>query len=452
MKDLTGVEYNVFHDGAFWKRWWEKNKTKFPEDVQNIKIPELPKTAYGKVYVSYPVEIETLAGQLLLFQYRARQIKNLPSSDPLIYHPHLFMAAQSIAGFKEPMAIPYLIAIVDADSCQDDLCGGATGCLSYIAGWYGLSRLIDIRDWDKSRKGEWWKKWWEENKKNYPEAVQNIPIPSIHDEWFPELNKEFVLWYQKREEAEKPYREKMVRRSQPDADLDDIPSERLSVEGNKKMEYFLIGVNKDKPVPESGYRLVIVMPGGDGSADFHPFVCRIWKYAMSETPFIVAQPIAVRWNPLQQIVWATEKNKVFLQGFSTEKFVESVIADVSKRVKVDPNCVFTLSWSSSGPAAYSIALQEKTAVTGSYIVMSVFNSELLPPLEKAKDRLFAIQHSPDDRVCPFRMAKDAEKQLTEHGAVVKFTEYPGGHGWHGNIWGLIRENLDWLVEQRTTSL
>jgi predicted esterase len=135
-----------------------------------------------------------------------------------------------------------------------------------------------------------------------------------------------------------------------------------------------------------------------------------------------------------------------------EQYVESVIADVSKRVKVDANHVFTLSWSSSGPAAYAIALQEKTAVTGSYIFMSVFKPEQLPPLKNAKGRLFAIQHSPDDRVCPFHMAKDAEKQLSENGATVKFTEYPGGHGWGGNIYGLIWENLDWLVEQRTTSL
>ena len=42
------------------------------------------------------------------------------------------------------------------------------------------------------------------------------------------------------------------------------------------------------------------------------------------------------------------------------------------------------------------------------------------------------------------MAKDAEKQLTERGARVKFMEHPGGHGWSGNVYGRIRENLDWL--------
>ena len=78
--------------------------------------------------------------------------------------------------------------------------------------------------------------------------------------------------------------------------------------------------------------------------------------------------------------------------------------------------------------------------------MSVFKPEQLPPLENAKGRYFAIQHSPDDRVCPIRMAKDAEQQLTANGAIVKFTEYPGGHGWSGNVYGRIRDNLDWLSQ------
>jgi len=42
------------------------------------------------------------------------------------------------------------------------------------------------------------------------------------------------------------------------------------------------------------------------------------------------------------------------------------------------------------------------------------------------------------------MAKDAEKPLTDNGAVVRFTGYPGGHGWRGDVYGLVRENLVWL--------
>jgi hypothetical protein len=26
---LTGVQYHESHDGAWWRQWWEKNKTRF---------------------------------------------------------------------------------------------------------------------------------------------------------------------------------------------------------------------------------------------------------------------------------------------------------------------------------------------------------------------------------------------------------------------------------------
>ena len=234
-------------------------------------------------------------------------------------------------------------------------------------------------------------------------------------------------------------------------DVADIPGVKTSVENQPKMEYFLIGLDetKDIPPPENGYKLLVIMPGGDGSAEFHPFVRRIFKYAVMplEENFIAVQPVAVKWTPKQQIVWPTGKVKADRQKFSTEIFVESVIADVSKRTKIDPKHIYTLTWSSSGPAAYAVALQEKTAVTGSYITMSVFKPNELPPLGRAKNRVFVVEHSPEDRVCPFRMAKDAEEQLTKQGAVLKFVEYEGGHGWRGNLYGRLRENLRWMVEK-----
>ena len=53
----------------------------------------------------------------------------------------------------------------------------------------------------------------------------------------------------------------------------------------------------------------MVLPGGDGSADFHPFVKRIFKNAVPEG-YVLAQPIAVKWSDKQEIVWPTAKNRV----------------------------------------------------------------------------------------------------------------------------------------------
>lgn len=51
--------------------------------------------------------------------------------------------------------------------------------------------------------------------------------------------------------------------------------------------------------------------------------------------------------------------------------MSAVIKAVQGQHRIDPNRVFTLSWSSSGPAAYAISLQEQSPVVGSYIAMSV---------------------------------------------------------------------------------
>ena len=83
------------------------------------------------------------------------------------------------------------------------------------------------------------------------------------------------------------------------------------------------------------------MPGGDGSADFHPFVKRIYKNALSDA-YVAAEPIAIQWIPNQQIVWPTKTNPVAGMKFVTEEFVEAVIEDVAKKHKLDRTRVFSL--------------------------------------------------------------------------------------------------------------
>ena len=223
----------------------------------------------------------------------------------------------------------------------------------------------------------------------------------------------------------------------------DPPSLETAVAGQDRMRYFLIGPLENAAAPEAGFKLLVVLPGGDGNADFNPFVRRILKNALGGD-YLIAQPVAVKWRPDQPIVWPTRKNQVEGQKFSTEEFVEAVIRDVRARHKLDPRCLFTLSWSSSGPAAYATALTKDTPVTGSYIAMSVFNPKYLPPLDAAKGHAYFLEHSPSDRVCRFWMARRAERSLKEHGASVQLDTYEGGHGWHGDVYGRIRNGIAWL--------
>jgi RNA polymerase sigma factor (sigma-70 family) len=236
----------------------------------------------------------------------------------------------------------------------------------------------------------------------------------------------------------------------PLADVADIASQELQAAGDGNKRYFLIGPKKNaEPAPE-GYGLLVIMPGGDGSADFHPFVKRIYKYALSDR-YLAAQPIAINWTPNQEIVWPTKTNPVAKMKFSTEEFVEAVIADVAKKHKLDRTRVFTLSWSSSGPAAYATSLQNKRSVTGSFIAMSVFNPKFLPPLKEAKGHAYYLYHSSEDRVCPYRMAEQAQNSLAENGAKVRLETYKGGHGWRGNVYSDIRRGVEWLEKKQETT-
>jgi predicted esterase len=231
-----------------------------------------------------------------------------------------------------------------------------------------------------------------------------------------------------------------------DAELADVPSQDLHAGDDEDKRYFLIGPRAKSSPPADGFKLLIVLPGGSGDDQFLPFVKRISKYALP-AEYLVAQPVAKKWTADQQIVWPTSKNHVAEMKFTTEEFIDAVIDDVAGRHKLDRNHCRTLSWSSSGPAAYAAALSSDK-ITGSFIAMSVFNPNLLPGLEAAKGRPFFLYHSPDDRVCPYRMAVQAKNLLKENGAAVDLKEYRGGHGWRGGLYDDIRAGINWLEKNQ----
>ncbi len=216
---------------------------------------------------------------------------------------------------------------------------------------------------------------------------------------------------------------------------------------NEHMRYFLAGPRSEavqKQAPKAGFKLLLVMPGGDGSAEFQTFCRRIAANA-TDDQWLVAQLVAPQWSEDQknQIVWPTTKSPFAGMKFSTEEFVAAVIRDVERRHPIDPAVVFTLSWSSSGPAAYAVALEPSIGVTGSFVAMSVWKPKQLPKLTVAKGHAFYLLHSPDDRI-PIAMAKSARDELGKAGAKVELAEYEGGHGWHGDVYGMMRTGIAWL--------
>jgi predicted esterase len=224
-------------------------------------------------------------------------------------------------------------------------------------------------------------------------------------------------------------------------DVADVPAQDLTVAGEPQQRYFLIG--DATKAPQGGFGLLLVLPGGDGSADFHPFVKRIYKHAIP-TGYLVAQLLAVPSKDPNQIVWPTAKWKAPKQTFTTESFIANVVREIKAKHAIDEQRVFTLSWSSGGPAAYSASLAKDTPIKGSLVAMSVFPLQQLKPLGAARGQKYFLLHSKDDKVCPYFHTRVATTQLVNAGAAVKLLDYEGGHGWHGNIWGNIAAGIEWL--------
>jgi predicted esterase len=232
--------------------------------------------------------------------------------------------------------------------------------------------------------------------------------------------------------------------SQPDEA--DVPAVDLRVGGDAKKRYFLIGA-ADK-APRDGYALLVVLPGGDGSEEFSPFVRNIYHNALSQR-WLIAQVVAPKWddNQFDQIVWPTAGLPYAAAKFTTEELVEAIVSDVKANVKIDPKRVFMLGWSSGGPPCYAAALRADTPVTGALVAMSIFKPQQMPPLQQAQGKAFYLLQSPDDRVAPIRFAETAEKTLRTAGAKVRLQRYKGGHGWQGNVWKMIGDGTAWLDKQ-----
>lgn len=320
-------------------------------------------------------------------------------------------AARVLGSIGDPKAIPAMIALIDADNTYDTI---------YGIGWFGLNPLTGVK-YDESHNGAWWREWWEKNKGRYPTAVRAMEIPQLP----------------------KRTRSKPARQTDQDplSDVADVAAADLRAAGDAAQRYFLIGVADKASEPAAGYALLIVLPGGDGSAEFHPFVRRIYKNVLDKR-WLVVQPVAP-----PQVVWPTEATWHLIPQVTTEKFIEDILKDVRAKVKLDPKRIFVLGWSSGGPPCYATALRKGTTVTGAFVAMSVFKPEQMPAVENAKGKAFYLLQSPDDRVTPFRFAEAAEKALLGAGAKVHLQQYDGGHGWHGNVWQMIGDGVAWLEKQ-----
>jgi serine/threonine protein kinase/predicted esterase len=415
------VMYSPFHDGAWWRRWWERNKTNFAEEIQSQTIPVFEPTAFGSSYTPYPDGIDTPEGRIAF----AAEILAEPK-------PDVRRLCELFESETDPRDLAALISLrlrfegkPESDNAQQ--------CLSQ---WL---RRIAVKSVPATAKG--WREWWTNHRDDWPETKE-LEIIDFDSKDGPVAANEIDVDSESQATATKPKIETSPDSQKPASQLHQVP-------GQKRMEYLLIG--GESPLKaNTARRLLVVLPGGDGGKDFEPFVRAIYENAL-DASWIIAQPISVKWFDQQEIVWPTkfdrENQDALKQStFSTEEFIDAVITDVAAKVTIDPKNIFTLGWSSSGPALYAHSLSTQCKATGAYIAMSVFKPKQLPDVAIAKGRRFVIDHSPQDKVCPYRMAQQARATIEQAGGIVQSIDYTGGHGWQDDPLRRLKEGLNWLLE------
>ncbi len=219
----------------------------------------------------------------------------------------------------------------------------------------------------------------------------------------------------------------------------------LRAGGHERKQYFLIG-REGAEAPKDGFRLLLVLPGGSGDADFHPFVKRIHEHVLDEK-YLIAQLVAPAWtqDQKQRLVWPIKKNPWQKMQFTTEEFVNAVIADVEERRPVDPSYIFTLAWSSGGPAAYAYSVCSESRATGTFVAMSIFDPGGMESFKNAKGQAYFLLHSPEDFIS-MDHPKLAEKKLKKSKATVELVTYSGGHGWAEDPYGHMRQGIAFLEQ------
>lgn len=225
----------------------------------------------------------------------------------------------------------------------------------------------------------------------------------------------------------------------------DIADSTIKIEVGPSRGEYLFEPARAEPTSAAGAGLLVVLPGGAGTADFFPFIRRMHQNSVSDD-FALAQPIAKKWTPDQVVVWPTAANRTASAKYTTEELVSAVVEDIAVKSKIDRRRVFVLAWSSGGPAAYATLLHADSPLAGGLIAMSVFKPDQLPDLRQGTGKGLYLLHSPDDRVCPYWMAKEASESFSRAGIRNTLVDYPGGHGWRGDVYGNIRRGIQWLDE------
>ena len=448
---LTGVPYDATHDGSWWRLWWEQHRGELPPDVRALPVPDLPHTA---VYHE-PLNVALHHDPAALRVHLLAELRKAIAPDAAIATNNtveITFLVNSIVGLNDPNAIAPLIEMLP-DTVKSDADKNAL----YYLSWFGLHPLTNAPyDANQARAG--WRQWLAAHRAEIDKRIADFhPQPSyITLKYSPQERRDtspFVTQagYNPRVAPklfQSPVQASAAKpKEDPEPeDVRDIASQLIKLRDDPQRVYRLVGLKAAQAAPAGGYKLLVVLPGGDGSDEFRWFVRRMKANALPDD-MLIAQIIAPNWSAWQanNLVWPTRANPFYGMKFSTEDLIEEAIADAAKRTHIDPKQVYALAWSSSGPAVYTALASAHSSLRGAFVAMSVFRAGELPAPALLKDRRVFLYHSPQDFI-KITQAQEAETYLRAHGASVQLRQYQGGHGWTGDTYGDIRAGLDWLTQ------
>jgi len=262
----------------------------------------------------------------------------------------------------------------------------------------------------------WWQGWWARNKLRY-QAPPDSDLPSFKIDAL--ATADYI----------------------PDSDdVKDITDQSFLVGGDQMKRYIVSGKIDSSKTQD----LLIVMPGGEGSIDFHPFVKRVFKHELNDN-WILAQPVAPKWtNDENRVVWPSVNSPYEPAKFMMEDFLDGMIDELGTKGHAKIGKIYMLCWSSSGPSVYSYLANGKHEIEGAFIAMSIFNQGLIKGAKDLHVKRVFLLHSPDDALIPIVQAEEGRDELTRLGISVKMETYPGGHGWRGSVWELMDKGFAFL--------
>ncbi len=433
LSPLTGVPYNSTHDGNWWRLWWEQHRLELNSTAGNLAIPDLPHTLAYRAPVPIAVHRDPAALRAYLLAGVKQELGSKNNS--------LMSVLSALEKLKDPAAIAPLIDLLPADH--------ASNLFSFIV-QNGLSPLTGVRYADTQDR-VWWQQWLAGHHADVEKRIAAfVPQPDyLQFPYKPQGNQQhnpFVTAYGYAPRVQPKTQGVAQVKPEPEPDdIRDVPSRRIALGGDPNRAYRIVGLQAKQPVPPKGYKLLVVLPGGDGSDDFRWFIRRMKKNAVPND-MLVAQIIAPRWSDWQanNLVWPTRPNPFYGMKFPTEQLIEDVIADVRRQTHLAPDQIYALAWSSSGPAVYTAVASPRSSLRGAFIAMSVFRPAELPAPSALAGKRFFLYHSSHDFI-PIQQAHEAEQFMRAHGAKTQFREYQGTHGWTGNTFEDIHAGLDWLT-------